>query len=119
MTHIELGVLGEQLAVQFLRKKNVHIRDCNFRFNKGEIDIVAETDDLIIVYEVKTRETAEIGEPYKAVTRSKQKQIIKVADHYIKSNNLDKDVQFDIISIVHNSYRTKIEHIEDAFFAML
>lgn len=119
MTHIELGVLGEQLAIQFLRKKNVHIRDCNFRFKKGEIDIVAETDDLIIVYEVKTRETAEIGEPYKAVTRSKQRQIIKVTDHYIKSNNLNKDVQFDIISIVHNSYRTKIEHIESAFFPML
>ena len=119
MTHIELGVLGEQLAVQFLRKQNVQIRDCNYRYNKGEIDIVAETDDLIIVYEVKTRETAEIGEPYKAVTRAKQKQIVKVADAYIKEKNINKEVQFDIISIVHNSYRTKIEHIENAFFAML
>lgn len=118
MTHIELGVLGEELAVQFLRSKKIHIRDCNFRFKKGEIDIVAETDDFLIIYEVKTRETAEIGEPYKAVTRSKQKQIIKVADHYIKSHSIDKDVRFDIISIVHNSYRTKIEHIENAFFAM-
>lgn len=119
MTHIELGILGEQLAVQFLRKKNVQIRDCNYRYKKGEIDIVAETDELIIVYEVKTRETAEIGEPYKAVTRSKQRQIVKVTDAYIKANNIDKEVQFDVISIVHNSYRTKIEHIEDAFFAML
>lgn len=118
MTHIELGVLGEELAVQFLRSKKMHIRDCNFRFKKGEIDIVAETDDLLIVYEVKTRETAEIGEPYKAVTRAKQKQIVKVTDHYIKEHDLHKDVQFDIISIVHNSFRTKIEHIENAFFAM-
>jgi len=119
MTHIELGILGERLALQYLRKKNVQIRDCNFRYKKGEIDIVAETDDLIIVYEVKTRETAEIGEPYKAVTRSKQRQIVKVADAYVKAHNLEKEVQFDIISIVHNSYRTKIEHIENAFFPML
>lgn len=119
MTHIELGILGEQMAVQFLRSKKVQIRDCNFRFKKGEIDIVAETDELLIVYEVKTRETAEIGEPYKAVTRAKQRQIIKVADHYVKTNNIDKDVQFDIISIVHNSFRTKIEHIEAAFFPIL
>lgn len=118
MTHIELGIFGEGLAVQFLRQQNIHIRDCNFKFKKGEIDIVGETDDLIIIYEVKTRETAEIGEPYKAVTRSKQKQIIKVADFYVKQMNLHKDVRFDIISIVHNSYRTKIEHIEDAFFPM-
>jgi len=118
MTHTELGIFGEELAVQFLKKQNIHIRDCNFKFKKGEIDIVAETEDLIIVYEVKTRETAEIGEPYKAVTRSKQKQIIKVADHYVKQMNLHKDVRFDIISIVHNSYRTKIEHIKDAFFPL-
>jgi hypothetical protein len=32
------------------------------------------------------------------------------------SKDLDVNARFDIVSIVHNSYRTVIEHIEDAFY---
>jgi putative endonuclease len=74
-----------------------------------------EKNNLLVIVEVKTRNTAEIGEPWRAVTRVKQGQIIKVADHYVQSNQIDKDVRFDIVSIVHNSYRTNIEHLEGAF----
>ena len=52
-----------------------------------------------------------------AVNRAKQKIIVQVANHYVVSKKLDVDTRFDIISIVHNSFRTKIEHIEDAFSA--
>jgi putative endonuclease len=119
MTHIELGNLGEKMALDFLQKKNFTIHSCNYRFKKNEVDIIAENDGKLIVVEVKTRETAEIGEPYKAVTRSKQRHIITVVDYYVKEKNIDLEVQFDVISIVHNSYRTKIEHIENAFFPIL
>jgi putative endonuclease len=67
------------------------------------------------VVEVKTRQTAEIGEPWMAVTKKKQQQLIKCANAYIQSRDLLQDVRFDIISIVHNQYRTELEHIEDAF----
>jgi putative endonuclease len=70
------------------------------------------------VVEVKTRQTAEIGEPWRAVTRAKQRQIIKAANYYIQLHSIDLETQFDIISIVHNSFRTDIEHIEDAFYAL-
>lgn len=119
MNHTELGMHGEQLAVNFLSNLDYTILDRNFRFKKNEIDIVALKNDMIIVCEVKTRVTAEIGEPYKAVTRRKQKQIIATANYYIQSKNIDREVQFDIISIVCNSYRTKIEHIEAAFTPLL
>jgi putative endonuclease len=119
MTHIELGQFGENLATKQLVKNGYQILDRNFRFNKNEIDIVTLKDDKLVVFEVKTRETAEIGEPFKAVTRIKQKQIINTANNYIKLKNLFVDVQFDIISIVHNSYRTKLEHITNAFFPLL
>jgi putative endonuclease len=71
------------------------------------------------VVEVKTRQTAEIGEPWRAVTRAKQRQIIKAANYYIQLYSIDLETQFDIISIVHNSFRTDIEHIEDAFYALV
>lgn len=117
MTQQELGMLGENLAVSHLISKGFTILDRNYKFNKKEIDIVAKEGDQLIVIEVKTRQTAEIGEPWRAVTREKQKVIIQVANHYIKTKNINLDTRFDVVSIVHNSFRTKIEHIEDAFSA--
>lgn len=116
MTHTELGKYGEDLAAKLLEEKGYQIKQRNFRFKKFEVDIVAEKNNQLIVCEVKTRETAVIGEPYLAVTKKKQRQIIETADYYVKLKNLWIDVRFDIVSIIHNSYRTNIEHIEDAFF---
>jgi putative endonuclease len=115
MTQQELGIYGENLAEKYLIEKGYQILNRNFRFGKNEIDIVAEFGDKLVVFEVKTRQTAEIGEPWRAVTRAKQRQIIKVANHYILEFNVHLETQFDVVSIVHNSFRTNIEHIESAF----
>jgi putative endonuclease len=116
MNHLNLGNFGEDYACRYLQKKNYIIRDRKYRYRKNEVDIIAEKNNQLIVIEVKTRQTAEIGEPWQAVTKRKQKEIIKVANQYVQSKELNIDVQFDIISIVHNSYRTQLEHIENAFY---
>ncbi len=115
MTAQELGIFGERIAQKHLLKEGYTIRTINFRHVKYEIDIIAEKNNQLIVVEVKTRQTAEIGEPWLAVTRKKQKQIIACADHYVQSRNIFMSTRFDIISIVHNNLRTVLEHIEDAF----
>ncbi len=115
MTKDELGNWGEEYSVIYLQKKGYEVVERNYRFQKNEIDIIAKFGNNLIIVEVKTRQTAEIGEPWRAVTKSKQKQIIKVANQYIQANQIDLDVRFDIVSIVHNSYRTEINHIEGAF----
>ncbi len=117
MTDHELGIFGENLAVNHLINKGYDILCRNFKYRKQEIDIVAQDGEQLVIVEVKTRQTAEIGEPWMAVTKSKQKIIVQVAHEYIVQNNLDVETRFDVISIVHNSFRTKIEHIEDAFTA--
>ncbi|PKR80321.1 endonuclease [Brumimicrobium salinarum] len=116
MTTKELGDFGEQLARQYLIKKGLTIIETNYRYNRNEIDIIYETPGKINFVEVKTRKTEAAGPPWKSVTRHKQNQIIKCAHHYIVSNDLDVEAQFDIISIVHNSYGTKILHIDEAFY---
>ena len=115
MTKEELGIWGEEKATSYLLKKGFELVDRNIRFKRYEIDIVLKKMDLLVIVEVKTRNTAEIGEPWRAVTRGKQRQIIEVADNYVKANQIDKEVRFDVVSIVHNSFHTKIEHLEGAF----
>jgi len=89
MNHIELGQKGEEIAVEHLQKTGYSILDRNFKFKKAEIDIVCQKNEQLIIVEVKTRHTAVIGEPYLAVTRSKQRQIIKVANKYIEEKKID------------------------------
>ena len=72
MTDQELGKYGELLAQKWLIENGFKIRQANYRYLKLELDIVAEKGDKIVVVEVKTRQTAEIGEPWMAVTKKKQ-----------------------------------------------
>tara|TARA_B100000508_G_scaffold60116_1_gene46745 strand:+ start:25508 stop:25867 length:360 start_codon:yes stop_codon:yes gene_type:complete len=119
MTTKELGDLGERFALQFLIENKYKVISKNYRYQRNEVDLICEDDSTLIFIEVKTRQTAQIGPPWKAVTKHKQRQIVKCAHHYICSKDIDKEARFDIISIVHNSKGTFIEHIEDAFYPML
>ena len=112
-----MGDVGEKLAMQFLKSKGFTIIRTNYRFGKNEIDIIGKDGEEMVFVEVKTRQTSEIGEPWRAVTKSKQRQIIKCANHYLIENELDVESRFDIISIVLNSFGTRIEHIDGAFIA--
>lgn len=116
MNHIELGKEGEQLAVNLLRKKKHTILTQNYRYRRGEIDIISLHENQLIATEVKTRETAVFGSPYQAVSRSKQRQIISVMNAFIEQTNRTEEVRFDVISIVLGKQKAEIEHIESAFY---
>jgi len=115
MTTKEMGDFGEQYALRYLRNKGYKIVKTNYRFLRNEVDIICKDESEYVFVEVKTRQTAEIGEPWRAVTKSKQRQIIKCAHQFLVSNDLDVESRFDIISIVHNSHGTFLEHIDGAF----
>ncbi|NNE56369.1 MAG: endonuclease [Flavobacteriales bacterium] len=115
----ELGLLGENMAVDFLKKKGFDIQDRNWRFGKIEIDIIARLNGTTIIIEVKTRENSHAGEPWEFVTRKKQRRIITAAHEYVIQKELEGDTRFDIVSIVYNSKYQRVEHIEEAFFPML
>src|SRR5699024_10161164 len=110
MTTKELGDIGEKKALEFLRKKGFKIEKTNYRFHRNEVDIIYALPHKKVFVEVKTRQTSIFGNPWEAVTRGKQNQIIRCANHYLISNNLEEEAQFDIISIIMNQKGTFIEH---------
>ena len=114
--HNDFGKLAEELAEQFLVEKNYKILAKNFRFQKAEVDIITEFEGKIVVIEVKARGTDIFMEPHEAVTKKKIKSIVSATDEYLKSLNIDKEVRFDIISVLPNHQKTlEINHIIDAF----
>ncbi|MCF6129667.1 YraN family protein [Flavobacterium sp. AS60] len=114
--HNELGKFGEELAVEFLQKNGYAIMETNWTFQKAEIDIIAQKDNIVAAVEVKTRSRIDFGLPQDFVKPKKIQLLVKAVNEYIVSNDLDAEVRFDIIAIYKEEKTYKIEHIEDAFY---
>lgn len=114
--HNELGKIGEQLATEYLLAKGYEVLARNFFYDKAEIDIIARKKEVLIVVEVKTRNNDFFGNPQEFVTKNKIKLLVKAANEYIISNDLDIEVRFDVISILKNDKTEKIEHFKNAFY---
>ena len=115
--HNDLGILGEQLAADFLLTKGYRILKRNFVHDKAEIDIIAQKEvDTIVIVEVKTRNSSVFGDPQSFVTPGKIKLLVKAANEYIISNSLDVEVRFDIVAVLKNKTTQHIEHFENAFY---
>ncbi|UKB79697.1 YraN family protein [Chryseobacterium sp. MEBOG07] len=116
--HNDFGKIAEDLAANYLQKNGYKILIRNFRFQKAEIDIIAEKNDLIIIIEVKARSTDTFMLPHEAVTKTKIKSIVSAANHYMEEFNKDNEVRFDIISVLPDENKNLIiDHIKDAFQA--
>lgn len=114
--HNELGKKGEQLAVDFLIKNGYVIMARNYRFDKAEVDIIAQIENILAVVEVKTRSTIDFGNPQDFVKPKQIQRLVKAVDEYVNVNGLDVEVRFDIIAIVKEGKKHTIEHLENAFY---
>ncbi|WP_395633840.1 YraN family protein [Flavobacterium sp.] len=114
--HNELGKLGEELAVEFLQQNGYTILETNWTFQKAEIDIIAQIDNVLAVVEVKTRSSIEFGLPQDFVKPKKIQLLVKAVNEYVISKDLDVVIRFDIIAIYKEENNYKIDHIPDAFY---
>ena len=114
--HNELGKLGEELAVEFLRKNGYEILETNWTFQKAEIDIIAQKETILAVVEVKTRSSLEFGLPQDFVKPKKIQLLVKAINEYVVSKDLDIEVRFDIIAVHKENKSFAIEHLKDAFY---
>lgn len=114
--HNELGTEGEKLAVAHLQKLGYEILETNYRFQKAEVDIIAQKAETLAVIEVKTRTSADFGSPEEFVNAKKIKLLVKAVNNFIVENDLDVEVRFDIIAILRDEEKLSINHIEDAFY---
>lgn len=116
--HNDFGKKAEDLAVEYLLKNGYKILVRNFRFQKAEIDIIAEKEGIVAIVEVKARSTDAFMLPQEAVTKTKIRSIVSTANHYLEEFNKQHEVRFDIMSVLPDDKgNLMIEHITDAFQA--
>ncbi|NMC75102.1 MAG: YraN family protein [Geobacteraceae bacterium] len=111
-----LGMRGEEIALQFLKKLRFRVLETNYRCKCGEIDIIARDGSELVFVEVKTRRTSSYGPPQLSVTPFKQRQISKVALTWLSKNGLmEKNARFDVIGVLLRDNGPLVEHINNAF----
>ncbi|WP_198018176.1 YraN family protein [Hippea jasoniae] len=107
-----IGRQAEGLAASFLQKNGYKILFRNYRCRYGEIDIVAENKDVVVIVEVKSRSTDGFGHPSSFVNKSKLSKIEKCVKELLMKEHLsDRDIRFDVIAI----NKDNIEWIKNIF----
>ncbi|WP_352419586.1 YraN family protein [Proteiniborus sp.] len=111
------GIIGENLASNYLLEKGYSILERNFRTKIGEIDIIVKKSNIIVFVEVKARSNTNYGFPYESVNYKKQQKIIRTAQNYINFKGLTNcQYRFDIIEVFLKENGNKINHIQNAFW---
>jgi putative endonuclease len=116
MSRQQKGKEGEDLAASLLQKQGYEILQRNYRFDRGEIDIVAHEGGELVFVEVKSRHGDRFGSPEEAVTPAKEEQLKKVAEGYLLEHKLaDQACRFDVVSITFEGRAPRVSIIRSAF----
>jgi putative endonuclease len=117
MKRRETGIIGENLACEFLGKNGYQIIERNFRCPGGEVDIVAQQHDTLVFVEVRTKSSQQFGSPEESITPTKMEHLRNAAAYYWQSrSNLPESWRIDVIAIEMNRRGRvlRIELIENA-----
>jgi putative endonuclease len=117
----QLGRAAEAAAAQFLEARALTILARNYRCRSGELDIVAETPDgVIVIAEVRLRASQRYGGGAASVGWQKQQRIQRATCHLLARRPAltRRALRFDVLDLAPDGaagYR--IEWIRGAFEA--
>lgn len=112
---MDVGQHGEDLAATHLQQLGYHLLGRNVRLHPGELDLVMQDGNELVIVEVKTRTGTQW--PELAVTAAKQKTLFRTATRYMEAHNLvHLPARFDVVAIrLMQGLPPEIAHYRDAF----
>lgn len=97
------------MATQHLQKKKYRILQNNFRTKLGEIDILAQEKDRLVIVEVKAKSSSIYGSASEMITNRKKEKLILLA-HELQSRYQVPSVRIDVIAIDNASDQPSLKH---------
>lgn len=109
-----LGQYGEAVAARYLERHGWTVLGRNWRCDIGELDVIAQRDDVIAICEVKTRRSTRFGTPLEAVTPEKLKRLRRLAGRWLAQHRaFAPSVRIDVITVlVDDAGLSQVQHIE-------
>ena len=115
MTRVQLGTMGEALAVDHLTRMGLRILNRNWRCRYGELDVIAadEATRTVVFVEVKTRTGDGYGGLPHAVTERKVRRLRRLAGLWLAGQDTGwAAVRIDVIGVRIGRRRTpEIMHL--------
>ena len=114
----QTGNLGEDAVCAYLERQGAKILCRNYTIRGGEIDILAQQGEFLLIVEVKTRRPGAMQSGAAAVDINKQRHIIRAAEQYLLKNPCNLQPRFDVAEVEYSgAFVRHIEYIENAFDA--
>jgi putative endonuclease len=96
-----LGRYGEDVAASYLRSVGLEILERNWRCPAGEIDIVAQDGETLVVCEVKTRSGDAFGNPVEGVTPAKAARLRRLAALWLAAREVRfPEIRVDVVGVL-------------------
>jgi putative endonuclease len=106
------GNRGESLACEFLQQKGYKILQRNYRSKWGEVDIIAKTNQTVVLVEVKTKTSNVYGEPWEMVNSWKIEQVKKMGEAWCREYGWEGRVRMGVVGVYLDQEEPRIEHWE-------
>ncbi len=110
------GNQGEKRASAYLESKGFEIIERNWRTNRGELDIIAVKNDILVFVEVKTLPNGTLDMIQRELNSQKRQRIIKTSKRFLLKHREYNNsyVRFDVI-VIDMPGLEPVYHIENAF----
>jgi putative endonuclease len=115
------GTRSERAGVRFLKNLGYRILAKNVRGPRGELDIIALDNQVIVFVEVRSTEHEDTDRPAASVGPEKQRRLTESALAFLKRHRLlDHAARFDVLAISWPPARREpaIQHFQNAFEAI-
>ena len=112
-----LGKFGEWFARWLYRLRGYRVVGRNVRVAGGEIDLVVRRGRMLVVAEVKTRQSLVAGEGFDAVNSRKQQQLVRLGAMLLARERRPVQLRYDIVSLYWTGWRFVVRFIPNAFQA--
>ena len=118
----QIGNIGEKLAVRFLKNKGFDIIETNYRRKWGEIDIIAEKNNILHFVEVKATVSLETSgyRPEENIRLWKKQRMSRAIRTYLMDKKISDKKEFLIdvlaLNVDFSEKKVKIKWVQNVIF---
>lgn len=118
----QTGMSGEFAAARWLESRGYAVLVRNWRWGRGEIDLVAMDGATLVFAEVKTRRDSAFLNPVDCVSRAQRRQLYAAAAGFLRESCYSGEARFDLVLVStgpgNGGDRMLVEHFPDAFYGI-
>lgn len=106
---------AERVACRHLQAKGWRLLASNYRLRGGELDLVMQDGDTVVIVEVKQRGSTAYGHPAYAIDARKLRRLAFTARQYVATQlrRPDAAVRLDAVLLVGTQQAHELTHLKD------